>query len=678
MGARGSATFVLAMVCVCPAWCQHGEAPNVRHSLELTSVESVRKLPLEKAARSIPVRLEGVVTALSGYKNSFFVQDGTAGISVDRRDDAVVRAGDRVKITGVSNPGMFAPVIMASKVVVLGLGVQPLARPVTYVDLIGGDEDSQRVELTGVVHSSRIGELFEKQALFLTLDVGAATVNLIVREYGGLDFARLIDAKIRVRGVCSTSFNKKRQFIGAGLFISSPQDIFIEQPASGDPFSGQTLPISSALRFGQAQHRVKVEGVVTWQVPGKVLYIQNAGDGLRAETSSPDLVPAGTKVEVVGFPAMGEYSPVLTHGVFRAIGGTEEIAPLPIEAKDVIARTEDFDRVSFDAQLVQIDGRVIQSRTEGARRILMLRAGDEVFEARQEDVPSGRPTEGVKEGSIVRLTGICSIITDADRKPTSFYIVLRSERDMVLLKSAPWWNPVHALTLFLTLGAATMMIALWVIVLRSRVDHQTRIIRESEARYRHLAEHDVLTGLLNRSTLEQRLGAALADSQRQRLNTAVFTVDIDHFKRINDKYGHLVGDEVLQAVAGRLRSAVRGTDTVARTGGEEFTIVAASLALRDGANPIGATILQAFREPVKLSDQEIAVTVSIGCALFPGDGTKSDDLRKRSDQALYEAKRTGRNRIVFASRAAGLGSGTASVPDHRHLPIFPIVEALDF
>ena len=516
--------------------------------------------------------------------------------------------------------------------------------------------------MTGVVHSSRIGELFDKQALFLTLDVGAAAVNLIVRKYEGLDPARLIDAKIRVRGVCSTTFNKRRQFIGAGLFVSSPEDIFIENPASGDPFSGQTLPISGALRFGQAQHRVKVEGVVTWQVPGKVLYIQNAGDGLRVETSSPDLILAGTKVEVVGFPAMGDYSPIQTHGVFRAIGWAGEIAPLPIEAKDVLMRTEDFDRVSFDAQLVQIDGRVIQSRTEGSRRVLTLRSGDEVFEA-QEELASGRPNRGVQEGSIVRLVGICSIITDADRKPTSFTMLLRSQRDMVLLEKAPWWNPVHALTLFLTLGAATMLTALWVIVLRSRVEQQTRIIRESEARYRHLAEHDVLTGLLNRSTLEERLVAALADSHRERLNTAVFTIDIDQFKRINDTHGHLIGDEILQAVARRLSSAVRRADTVARTGGEEFTIVASSLARGDGANRIGATILQAFREPVKLADQDIAVTVSIGCAIFDEHGTNSSDLRKRSDQALYEAKRTGRNRIVFASQAASLGSGTASVSD---------------
>ena len=170
-----------------------------------------------------------------------------------------------------------------------------------------------------------------------------------------------------------------------------------------------------------------------------------------------------------------------------------------------------------------------------------------------------------------------------------------------------------------------------------------------------------MTGLLNRSTLEARLIDALTDSQRERLNTAVFTVDIDHFKRINDTHGHLIGDEILQAVSGRLAGVVRTADTVARTGGEEFTIVVTSLHGVDGANRIGETILQAFRDPVQLADQKIAVTVSIGCALFPDDGRKSDDLRKRSDQALYEAKRTGRNRIVFASRAQALGSGTASV-----------------
>jgi diguanylate cyclase (GGDEF)-like protein len=404
---------------------------------------------------------------------------------------------------------------------------------------------------------------------------------------------------------------------------------------------------------------VKVEGVVTWQVPGKLLYIQDAKDGMRVETSAPDLVPAGTKVEVVGFPAMGEYSPVLKYGVFRAIGKTAEIAPLRVEAKDVLLQG-DFPTVSYDTQLVQIEGRVIQSRTEGSQRVLMLRAGDVVFGAREE-LPPSEAIGAAQEGSVVRLTGICSIVTDGDRNPTSFSIVLRSKRDIVQLKSPPWWDPAHAVTLFLILGATMMMIALWVIVLRSRVERQTRIIRDSETRYRHLAEHDVLTGLLNRSTLEQRLVAALTDSQRERLNAAVFTIDIDHFKQINDAHGHLIGDEVLQGVGRKLASAVRAADTVARTGGEEFTIVAASLDGDNGATRIGATILQAFREPVQLVGKEIAVTVSVGCALFPRDGKNGDELRKRSDQALYEAKRTGRNRIVIASQVEGLGSRAASV-----------------
>ena len=130
---------------------------------------------------------------------------------------------------------------------------------------------------------------------------------------------------------------------------------------------------------------------------------------------------------------------MLKHGLFRAIGKTAEVVPLRVEAKDVLVQT-DFAAVSFDTQLVQIEGRVIQSRMEDSQRVLMVRAGNVVFGAREELPPTGAKAI-TPEGSVVRLTGICSIITDDDRNPTSFSIVLRSDQDIVLLKDRPVVEP---------------------------------------------------------------------------------------------------------------------------------------------------------------------------------------------------------------------------------------------
>ena len=117
----------------------------------LTTVGAIRSLTLDQAREARFVRLTGIVTALSGWKNSFFVQDSTAGISVDRTDSANVKMGDKVEVAGASNAGLFAPTILASHVRVVDRVALPLARPVTYSDTFGGREDSQRIQIEGVV-----------------------------------------------------------------------------------------------------------------------------------------------------------------------------------------------------------------------------------------------------------------------------------------------------------------------------------------------------------------------------------------------------------------------------------------------------------------------------------------------------------------------------------------------
>jgi diguanylate cyclase (GGDEF)-like protein/PAS domain S-box-containing protein len=166
------------------------------------------------------------------------------------------------------------------------------------------------------------------------------------------------------------------------------------------------------------------------------------------------------------------------------------------------------------------------------------------------------------------------------------------------------------------------------------------------------AHTDALTGLPNRSMLEDRLTQWLMRCIREENMGAFLTVDIDHFKRVNDTYGHQVGDECLKITAERLRSRVRQVDTIARTGGEEFTIVIGGLKTREGAEKVCGELLKLFETPVTIPEHQIHLTVSIGVALYPDDGCEVDILRRSSDQALYRAKRAGRNRAVFVPAQA--------------------------
>jgi len=313
----------------------------------LATVGAVRTLTPDQARQARPVRLTGVVTALSGWKNSFFAEDSTAGISVHRTDNADVKIGDRVEVTGVSNAGLFAPVILASYVRVVGHVPLPPARRVKYSDTFGGQEDSQRIEVEGVVHSARFSKLFEHDILLLKVELGGGEMTAMLQTFAGIDSGRLIDSTVRVRGVCSISFTQKRQFVGLAMFIPNPGDIDIVQPANVDPFAVSATPLGSILQFGQAPHRVKVAGFVTYQIPGHELYLQNGHDGIRIQSSSNELVGAGMRVEVVGFPAAGDYAPTLKDGIFRVAGSANPIKPLRINARDVIANKGGFFQESF-------------------------------------------------------------------------------------------------------------------------------------------------------------------------------------------------------------------------------------------------------------------------------------------------------------------------------------------
>jgi diguanylate cyclase (GGDEF)-like protein/PAS domain S-box-containing protein len=163
------------------------------------------------------------------------------------------------------------------------------------------------------------------------------------------------------------------------------------------------------------------------------------------------------------------------------------------------------------------------------------------------------------------------------------------------------------------------------------------------------AQHDTLTGLANRLLLEERAQQALAHSARDGTKMAILTIDVDRFKQINDTYGHLVGDECLKAIAGRLATRVREADTLARTGGEEFTVLIGGLSSTRGAQAAAASLLGTLSAPLELAHNAIEVSISIGIAMYPDDGADLESLRKRSDKALYAAKKLGGSRAILTT-----------------------------
>ncbi|MFO1069169.1 MAG: EAL domain-containing protein [Geminicoccaceae bacterium] len=215
------------------------------------------------------------------------------------------------------------------------------------------------------------------------------------------------------------------------------------------------------------------------------------------------------------------------------------------------------------------------------------------------------------------------------------------------------------------------------------VERLERAIRFAVVRQRsvdrldRLAQYDDLTGLANRALFGDRLERALASARRRQATVAVMLLDLNGFKPVNDRLGHGAGDRLLRIVADRLVAKVRETDTVARLGGDEFALVIEGLAKPEHASLVARKLLEALLPPIALDGHEVAVTASVGVALFPQDADQAAELRRLADAAMYRAKAQGGNVCRFhdpdldrrSRRGAQLDTDLRRALDHGELAL---------
>ncbi|PJD96843.1 MAG: hypothetical protein CK426_01850 [Legionella sp.] len=166
-----------------------------------------------------------------------------------------------------------------------------------------------------------------------------------------------------------------------------------------------------------------------------------------------------------------------------------------------------------------------------------------------------------------------------------------------------------------------------------------------EEKLKHLAEHDILTGLINRTLFEDRLIQAIAVAKRTKCNMAVCFLDIDGFKNVNDTYGHHVGDLLLCAAVQRIQKCIREVDTLARVGGDEFALILSYLKKENDAVKIIKNLIRMFKKRFLIKDINLKITLSIGVSLYPKDGTH--ELLNKADEAMYYVKKHGKNNLYF-------------------------------
>ena len=211
---------------------------------------------------------------------------------------------------------------------------------------------------------------------------------------------------------------------------------------------------------------------------------------------------------------------------------------------------------------------------------------------------------------------------------------------------------LRAFYLALALLAVVSAVAVHIHRINRRLGQAVAESRAAEERIRHLAQHDALTGLPNRALFSDLLAQALANARRDGQGLAVMFVDLDHFKPVNDRLGHAVGDLLLQQVAARLQQGLRGSDTVARVGGDEFVALLRNVKEAEAALAVAEKLAESLAQPYEVEGHALALSASLGLALFPAQGRDERELLQHADLAMYQAKRGGGRRVQLYAAPA--------------------------
>jgi diguanylate cyclase (GGDEF)-like protein len=651
-----SAVFAFGLTGVAAA-TQAPRPPMARLPM-LTTTRQVHTLAPKQAALGYPVHLRGVVTYYDPYQGghpALFVADSTGGVfvQVTPQPTLAVRAGSIVEVSGFSDPGGFAPIVVRPKVTVTGESAPlPKPRSATLPFLLTGTEDGQWVSLEGVVHSV---EFYGKHVV-LTVATFDGPITATSDKEEDVNYATLVDSKVQVRAVAAPLVGDKRDLVGVRLlFPDFKTSISIEEPAPANPFAAPLSSLGNLLQFTPGvtlPHRVHVRGRVTLDWPGHTLCFQDDKDGLCVRTTDQTALQEGELVDVTGFPARENYLPTLSDATLRPVGGSAIVSlPNKISAEEGLSGRH-------NGELVQIEGRLIGRTLVMNDSALLLSSGSFVFPAVLPAATGGAGKAHAPpsiDGSEVLVTGVFSGKVDArqttrregESRLESFQILLRSPGDVTVVETASWWTGKHSLTVLGLVVLVTLSVLFWVVILRRRVEQQTQVIRRSEEKFRHLAQYDSLTGLAVRSVMHERLDLALEEAKRKQTPLALFMMDVDHFKQINDTLGHAAGDEILAATGKRILASVRETDTAARMGGDEFTVLLTGVRGINEAAKIAAQVAANVSAPVNFGGQVVPFSVSVGVTTFPDGGEDATTLLHNADLALYGAKTMGRNRIQF-------------------------------
>ncbi len=472
----------------------------------ITRAEDLLKLSHDQAISARPVHIIGTVIGRAEQEqHAALVHDGKACVYV--RSDTLPahewRRGDQVEISGSSNPGGFAPIVVANSIHILGTATIPTPISVSYEELLFGGFNGQWIEMRGIVRSCIWKPELDPPRTELMVATGGQQIYVRVVN-SELPSTEWVDSDVRVRGICFHQYTDNRQAIIPRLWVPENEPLIKEWGPPSPLFEGEPQSILSLLQFsakGSYGHRLLMEGEVVHFQKGSHIYVQDSSQCIRVNTAQDIQLHPGDRIRVLGFPSKMEHAPYLEDATCIKRGVVDRpIQPIPLKTLG--------DAFPYDPGLVRLTATVVAPVLHREGWALSVENDGYkfplVFPANLKTAPSAE----LEPGTRIEVTGI-SLDTGywmqdgGSAFSSSFRILVRSAGDIVIVGRPPWWTPQRLYLLLVSLVAASLA-ALAIVWLQARA----RFRRQQMSR--RLAEGEFAAILNERNRMAREIHDTVA------------------------------------------------------------------------------------------------------------------------------------------------------------------------
>ena len=482
-------TLVLALAAILAAasYCSAAEPAT------MTSLRDIRALTNAEAARHVPVSFEATVTYSSLHPEQLYVQDGDYGIYVFLTKEFRFTPGDRVLVTGITQPS-FRPIVQSSDVTVLHHGDLPKSVPATYSDLVHLKYLCRLVTVRAVVLSADLSFSGNVRTINLHMLADDGTIEASITGGDRSELNALLDSEVEVTGVAGQLFDSKMQQVGAILRSNTIDNVKVIRRAAS-PWALPVTPmdtIFSSYRLHDLTKRVRVHGTITYYQPGAAVVLQDGTKSLWIATQTTDPLRIGDVADATGFPDMHDGFLKLIHGEIRDTGVLAPVVPQP----ETWQNLSSSDNIHFGHiyDLVSIEGTIVAEARESSQDSYVLSSNGQLFTAiyRHSDKTTLIPLPPMKQipiGAVVRVTGIClQLSSNPFSGSLPFDILMRTFDDIEVIASRSLLTVRNVPIVAALLLLVVLMVGARDWALERRVRRQTATLAYLERRRRRILE----------------------------------------------------------------------------------------------------------------------------------------------------------------------------------------------